>query len=105
MTVDNDRERQLAAAAWILGWIGGPLPALIMLLATGDRTWSRRYIVGAAVFWTGTVVAFAVLLVVAAGDDGAASTVAFVGAVLVALGVTAAAAMSAARRSRREAAS
>ena len=104
MAVDNDRERQLAAAAWILGWIGGPLPALIMLLATGDRTWSRRYMVGAAVFWTGAVVVFAVLLGLAAGTGGAATTVAFVGAVLAALGVTAAAAMAAARRSRREAA-
>ena len=101
MTVDNDRERQLAAAAWILGWIGGPLPALMMLIVIRGRSWSRPYVEWAAVFWTVAVITFSVLLAWAA-TDGAGAAVAFVAAVLAALALTVLVALSAARRSRRE---
>lgn len=50
-SVAEDRNRQVAASAWILGWIGGPLPAIVILLAARPSGWSRRLVRHAAVFW------------------------------------------------------
>jgi hypothetical protein len=51
-SVDNDRVRQLAAAGWILGFVGGPLPAVFAFLVAPRESWSRRYSIAAAVYWT-----------------------------------------------------
>lgn len=48
----EDRDRRIAAAAWILGWIGGSLPAVAILIATRTPRWSRQLVRAAAVFWT-----------------------------------------------------
>jgi hypothetical protein len=95
----EDRNRQIAAAAWILGWIGGPFPALAMLLATNSPRWSRRLIVAAAVFWTVTWFVLLALVVAEARGDVPAFAAWWVGAILVAFCVTVAATRLALRRS------
>jgi hypothetical protein len=99
--VDDDRERQLAVAGWFLGWIGGPLPALVILLATRNRTWSRSYNRAAAIFWTVTSIVLSVSLANVTDARAAAATV-FIASVVAALAVTIAVAVAAARRSRHE---
>ena len=97
----EDRNRQIAAAAWILGWIGGPLPAVVMLLVTDTRPWSRRLIRIAAVFWT---VAWAVLLGLfyVEIDSGVPGFTAWwITVVVLAFAATVAGARAALRRSER----
>jgi hypothetical protein len=97
----EDRNRQISAAAWILGWIGGPLPAVAMLVATDTPPWSRRLIRAAAAFWT---VMWAVLLGLVVGEvtgDVPAFAIWWIGAVVIALAATATAARVAFRRSEQ----
>lgn len=101
MSPAEDRNRQIAAAAWILGWIGGPLPAVGMLLVTKTPRWSRRLIGGAAVFWSVMwFVLFALVFAEASGDLTAFTTW-WIGAILVALASTAIATRVALRRSEQ----
>ncbi|HSM67905.1 MAG TPA: hypothetical protein VK860_16480 [Ilumatobacteraceae bacterium] len=95
----EDRNRQIAAAAWILGWIGGPLPAAAMLLVTRTPPWSRQLVRAAAIFWTVMWAVFVGLF--AAGVRGAVPAFAawWIGAVVIALAATAGAARIAFRRS------
>ena len=95
----EDRNRQIAAAAWILGWIGGPLPAVAMLLVTNTPPWSRRLVRAAAVFWTFMWAVFFGLFY--AGVNGAVPAFAawWIGAVVIALAATFAAVRIAFRRS------
>lgn len=97
----EDRNRQIAAAAWILGWIGGPLPAIAMLLATRTPRWSRRLIGWAAVFWT--VMWFVLLALVFAetSTDVPGFAAWWIGAISIALAATVAATRIALRRSER----
>jgi len=97
----EDRNRQLSAAAWILGWIGGPVPAGAMLLVTRTPPWSRRLIGAAAVFWTVMWVLLLALVYLEASGDVPAFPVWWVAAILVALGATVAATRVALRRSQR----
>lgn len=99
----EDRNRQLAAAAWILGWIGGPLPAVAMLLVTRTPPWSRRLIEAAAVFWTVMWSVLLALVYFEASGDVPAFAVWWVVAVVVAFGATLAATRVALRRSERSA--
>ena len=99
----EDRNRQIAAAAWILGWIGGPLPALVMLLATDTPPWSRRLIRAAAVFWTITWVLLIGLVSVEFATGVPGFTLWWIAVVVVAFASTAAAARAALRRSERSA--
>jgi hypothetical protein len=50
--IDNDRVRQYAAAGWILGFVGGPLPAVFAFAVAPRGSWSRKYSIAAAVYWT-----------------------------------------------------
>lgn len=95
----EDRNRQIAAAAWILGWIGGPLPAVAMLLVTKTPPWSRRLVRAAAVFWTIMWAVFFGLFY--AGVSGAVPAFAawWIGAVVIALAATFTAARVAYQRS------
>jgi hypothetical protein len=97
----EDRNRQIAAAAWILGWIGGPLPAVAMLLVTRTPRWSRRLIGAAAVFWTAMWSVLLALVYLEASGEVAAFAVWWVVAVVVAFGTTLAATRVALRRSER----
>lgn len=99
VTPAEDRNRQIAAAAWILGWIGGPLPAVAMLIATDTPQWSRRLIRAAAVFWT---VMWAVLVGLVAAEvssDVPAFAAWWIAVVVLALAATVVAARVAFRRS------
>jgi hypothetical protein len=95
----EDRNRQLAAAAWILGWVGGPLPAVAMLLVTRTPPWSRRLMVGAAVFWAAMWVVFFVLVALEVSGSVPAFAVWWIAAILLAFGATIAATRLALRRS------
>lgn len=97
----EDRNRQIAAAAWILGWIGGPLPALAMLLVTRTPPWSRRLIGAAAVFWTVTWSVLLTLVYLEARGDVPAFALWWVVAVVVAFAATVVATRIALRRSER----
>jgi hypothetical protein len=97
----EDRNRQIAAAAWILGWIGGPLPAVVMLVATDTPPWSRQLIRAAAVFWTVMWAVFIGLVVAEVTGDVSAFAVWWIGAVVVALAATVIAARLAFRRSEQ----
>jgi hypothetical protein len=50
--IDNDRVRQYAAAGWILGFVGGPLPAMFAFALAPRGSWSRSFSLAAAVYWT-----------------------------------------------------
>lgn len=66
---DVGRRQQIAVAAWVLGWLGGPLPAMLVLLVTRpERGTFRRLVTAAVWFWSAVVVA-AILLVLVAGRD------------------------------------
>lgn len=52
------RSRQVVVAVWILGYMGGPLPAVVALLVRPGRGTYHRLLVGAAWFWS---VAFVVM--------------------------------------------
>lgn len=95
----EDRNRQIAAAAWILGWIGGPLPAVAMLLVTKTPPWSRRLVRAAAVFWTFMWMVFIGLFAAGVNDAIPAFAAWWIAAVVVALVATFAAARIAFRRS------
>lgn len=95
----EDRNRQIAAAAWILGWIGGPLPAVAMLLVTKTPPWSRRLVRAAAVFWTFMWMVFVGLFAAGVNDAIPAFAAWWIAAVVVALVATFAAARIAFRRS------
>lgn len=97
----EDRNRQIAAAAWILGWIGGPLPAVVMLLVTRTPPWSRRLIGAAAVFWTVMWSVLLALVYLEADGDVPAFAAWWVAAIAVAFGTTLAATRVALRRSER----
>lgn len=97
--VANDLQRQLAAAAWILGWIGGPIPAIVMLLVTGrEGWWARRHIAWAAVFWA--VMWGVLFMLVAFTRDAGVFQALWISAVVFALVVTMIGAYSAAKASR-----
>lgn len=96
--VGNDRRRQLAAAAWILGWIGGPVPAVVIRLVAAREGWARRHATWAAAFWLVMWAYLITLLVVARDADLFA--VLWIGSIVVALAVTIVGALSAARASR-----
>lgn len=93
-TVDGDvsdvgRRQQVAVAVWILGWLGGPLPALMALVVTRPGPGSyRRLLVAAAAFWT-TAALLAVALVVGAGDRTGRLVVGWSALSLVGLAATA----------------
>ena len=95
----EDRNRQLAAAAWILGWVGGPLPAVAILLATRTPPWSRRLIVGAAIFWTAMWLVFFILVYLEVRGSVPAFAAWWIASILVAFGATVAATRVALRRS------
>jgi hypothetical protein len=101
VTPAEDRNRQIAAAAWILGWIGGPLPAVAMLVATDTPDWSRRLIRAAAVFWTVTWAVLVGLVMAEVGGDVPAFALWWIGAIVIALTATVVAARVAFRRSER----
>jgi hypothetical protein len=102
----EDRDRQIAAAAWILGWIGGPVPAIAMLAIVDSPRWSRRLIVAAALFWAAMWAVFGGLAYVAVAGDFTVFAGLWIAAVLVAfagtlLGAWAAFRASAERPTRR----
>ena len=97
----EDRDRQLAAAAWILGWIGGPVPAVAILIVTRTPSWSRQLVWAAAAFWTAMWAVLIALLVAEVSGDVPAFAVWWIGAVVLALGATVAATRVAVRRSER----
>jgi hypothetical protein len=95
----EDRNRQLAAAAWILGWVGGPFPAVAILLATRSPRWSRRLVGAAAVFWTVTWSVLLGLVYLEASGDVPAFAAWWIAAIVLAFGATVAATRLALRRS------
>lgn len=97
----EDRNRQIAAAAWILGWIGGPLPAAAMLLVTDTPRWTRRLIRAAAAFWTLVWAVLIGLLFAEVTGDVPGFAAWWIAAVVVALAATVVAARVAYRRSER----
>jgi hypothetical protein len=97
----EDRDRQITAAAWILGWVGGPLPAIVMLLVVDSPRWSRRLIGAAAVFWTVIWAGFGALAFVAATGEFTVFAWLWVGVVIVAFVGTALGARAALRASQR----
>lgn len=97
----EDRDRQLAAAAWILGWIGGPFPALAILMITDGPGWSRQLVRDAAVFWTIMWAVLLGLLYAELTTDVPAFAALWTGVVVIALAVTFVAARMALRRSQR----
>jgi hypothetical protein len=99
----EDRNRQLAAAAWILGWIGGPLPALAMLLVTRTPSWSRRLIVGAASFWAAMWLVFFALVYLEVSGDVPGFAAWWIAAIVLAFGATVIATRTALRRSEASA--
>jgi len=50
------RLQQIVVAVWILGFMAGPLPAIVALLVRPGRGTYRRLVVAAAVFWSLAVV-------------------------------------------------
>lgn len=99
-SVAEDQHRQVAAAAWILGWIGGPFPALMIWLVVRPSSWTRSLVVAAAVFWTAMWSAFVGVLYAAASTDSALVWLWWVLTVLVAFTGTAIGVSIAVRRSR-----
>ncbi len=97
----EDRDRQLTAAAWILGWIGGPLPAVAILITTDGPTWSRRLTREAAVFWTGAWAALLGLLWIELTVGVPAFAAWWIAVVVIAFVVTVVATRMALRRSER----
>lgn len=68
---DVGRRRQIVVAAWVLGWLGGPVPALIALVVTRPAAGSfRRQQIAAACFWAGAALAAVILLVVLSDRSG-----------------------------------
>jgi hypothetical protein len=100
-SVAEDRNRQIAAASWILGWIGGPLPAILILLVVRPSGWTRRLVVAAAVFWLLTWGAFYALIYVGSTEDVPFFGLWWMLAVVLALVGTIAGAWAAVRCSRR----
>lgn len=102
--VNDDRDRQFAASGWILGFIGGPLPAIFVYLVVDRQSWSRRFAVWAAVYWAFAWVVISGSLALAVSDtiDGAWPRFVAMGTVVVSLIVVAAAARRAQLRSRHE---
>jgi hypothetical protein len=97
----EDRNRQLTAAAWILGWIGGPLPAVAILIVTRTPHWSRRLIMAAAAFWSVMWLVLLALVFAYARGDVPAFAAWWIGAILIALATTAVATRVALRRSEQ----
>lgn len=100
--VDNDRIRQYAAAGWILGFVGGPLPAVFAFAVARPGAWSRRYSVAAAVYWTIAWLLIFGSLALAVRWDRQWPFAVTIGVILISLVVVAAAAHRAAARSERE---
>lgn len=62
---DVGRRRQIVVAAWVLGWLGGPLPALMAIVVTRPAAGSfRRQLIAATCFWAGAALSALILLVV-----------------------------------------
>jgi hypothetical protein len=60
---DVGRQQQVAVAAWVLGWLAGPVPALLALLVTRPGPGAyRRLLAAAAAFWVAVVVLAGLLL-------------------------------------------
>ena len=97
----EDRDRQITAAAWILGWIGGPLPAIAMLVVVDSPRWSRRLIGAAAVFWAIMWAVFGALAYVAVAGDFTVFAALWIAAVVVAFAGTLLGAWAAFRASAR----
>lgn len=100
--VGNDRQRQLAAAAWILGFVGGPVPAALILLVGSRDGWSRTFARAAAVYWLIAWALFWISVTVVASWNATAGSVAAIGTVVVSLAATSIAAARATRRSADE---
>lgn len=96
---DIGRRQQITVAVWVLGWLGGPVPALVALLVTQPPRgpWRRSWF-AAAGFWA-VMAALGVVLVAWTADEAAMLAVAWVGFGLVALVVPAIAIRRALRRS------
>lgn len=100
-TIDGDvtvggRRQQVAVAAWVLGWLGGPIPALLALAVTRPpRSHLRSTLIGALVFWAALSTTMVVVVV---GLDGWSLAIAWSGLSVVALAVTALAVRHALRR-------
>jgi hypothetical protein len=101
-SIDNDRVRQLAAAGWILGFVGGPLPAVFAFAVARRGSWSRRYSLAAALYWTVAWIAIWGSLALAVHWGRQWPFAITTGVVVLSLIVVAVAARNAARRSERE---
>lgn len=62
------RSEQVVVAAWVLGWLGGPLPALMALVVTRPAPGRRRRMMLAAVWFWMAVPTAAIGIVVLARD-------------------------------------
>lgn len=68
---DVGRRQQVAVAVWVLGWLGGPLPALVALLVTRPAPGTyRRLLVAASWFWSVAAASSVALVVVARDEPG-----------------------------------
>lgn len=54
------RHQQIVVAVWVLGFMAGPLPAVIALLVRPGRGVYHRLVVRAAWFWSAAVVVGAI---------------------------------------------
>jgi hypothetical protein len=52
---DVGRQQQIVVAVWVLGWLSGPIPAIVALLVRRGHGTYRRLLVLAVVFWTAFV--------------------------------------------------
>ena len=48
------KQRTVAIAAWVGGWLGGPILAIVFLFVESKvvGAWGRGYVRAAAIFWT-----------------------------------------------------
>lgn len=92
------RERQMALGAWILGWIGGPIPGAAMLFVLGRESWARRHVAVAVAFWAALAVVWAGVVVTV---EAPAQAWVWIGLAIVAVVGTASGAIAALRRSKQ----
>lgn len=65
------RHRQVVVAVWVLGFMGGPLPALLALVVRPGRGTYHRLVVAAAWFWSAAAVVGAVSVYLALSRESA----------------------------------
>ena len=86
---DAGRRQQIVVAAWVLGFLAGPLPALVALIVRPGRGTYRRLLVVAVFFWTAVVLLSGVLIATAIAQEAMWPMIGWVALLFVALVATA----------------